>query len=203
MLACGPGTSAPGPEGGSSSGAGPTSDLSADDGGVASEPACDDHPALTASWTAWRAAADSHHDTYFYSVRRALDFYDWPEYCVYHTLVAVVEGRVVERRFTLVDSAGDLDCDPDFIEKGDEIGTHNTGMDAPAVTFDALYVACCDTVIHIEPSDEYRVTFGIDEAGLMRACSYEMIACGEFCFGGPLGDVLNVVGLEFGVPPPP
>jgi len=204
VLACGPGRPSAGSAESSSASTGPQStDSSAGSGGVTGEPACDDDPRFTASWAAWRAAAGSHGDTYYYRVQRGLYYFDEPKYCVHQTLVAVVEGKVVERRFTLVDAAGGLDCAADFVEKGEEVGTHNPAVGAPAVTFDALYIACCDMVIHIEPADEYAVSFVTDEAGLMRSCSYEINACGEPCSGGPLGDVLDVVALEFGDPPAP
>jgi len=164
--------------------------------------ACNELPDFVASFTAWEAARDANANTYYYSVLRGVGGLMPPDYCIYRTLVAVADGKVVERRFEISDQIGNPMCDEPFVEKDAEVGTKMSDFAAPAVTVDALYGACCDMVLHIEPADEYTITFTTDEDGLMQACYYVANGCADGCDGGPLGAALEFEVLEFGAPPP-
>jgi hypothetical protein len=164
--------------------------------------ACNELPDFVASFTAWEAARDANANTYYYSVLRGVGGLMPPDYCIYRTLVAVADGKVVERRVEISDQIGNPMCDEPFVEKDAEVGTKMSDFAAPAVTVDALYGACCDMVLHIEPADEYTITFTTDEDGLMQACYYVANGCADGCDGGPLGAALEFEVLEFGAPPP-
>jgi len=164
--------------------------------------ACADVPDYVASFAAWEQARDANANTYFYSVLRGPSGLVPPDYCIYRTLVAVVDGQVVERRFEISEMFGEADCDKTFTEKGDEVGTGTADYLAPAVTVDELYAACCDMVLHIQPADEFTVTFSTDKEGLMNTCYYVANGCADGCDGGPLGAALAFEKLDFGAPPP-
>jgi len=165
--------------------------------------ACGEDPEFTASWNAWQAAVQTNGDTYYYSVLRSFGGFQPPDYCIYRTLVVVVDGAVVERRFEVAQKVGDPpECDAPFIEKGEEVGTQVADFAAVPVTVDTLYAACCDEVIHIEPAEEYMVTFEVDDGGLMKQCYYVANGCADGCDSGPLGSTLDFETLAFGAPPP-
>lgn len=164
--------------------------------------ACNELPDFVASFTAWEAARDANANTYYYSVVRGVGGLMPPDYCIYRTLVAVADGQVIERRFEIAEMIGNPSCDEPFAEEGDKVGSNMSDFAAPPVTVDALYGACCDMVLHIEPADEYTVTFTTDEDGLMQSCYYVANGCADGCDGGPLGAALEFEALEFGAPPP-
>ncbi len=164
--------------------------------------ACNELPDFVASHTAWEAARDAHANTYYYTVLRSAAGLVPPDFCIYRTLIAVVDGKVVERRFEISDMLGEPECEKSFTEQGDEVGTGVAEFVAPPATVDALYGACCDNVLHIEPADEYTVTFATDDAGLMKSCYYVANGCADGCDGGPLGYALDFETLAFGAPPP-
>ena len=164
--------------------------------------ACNELPDFVASHTAWEAARDAHANTYYYTVLRSAAGLVPPDFCIYRTLIAVADGKVVERRFEISDMLGDPECEKSFTEQGDEVGTGTAEFVAPPATVDALYGACCDNVLHIEPADEYTVTFATDDAGLMKSCYYVANGCDDGCDGGPLGYALDFETLAFGAPPP-
>lgn len=164
--------------------------------------ACNELPDFVASHTAWEAARDAHANTYYYTVLRSAAGLVPPDFCIYRTLIAVVDGKVVERRFEISDTLGEPECEKSFTEQGDEVGTGAAEFVAPPATVDALYGACCDNVLHIEPADEYTVTFATDDAGLMKSCYYVANGCDDGCDGGPLGYALDFETLAFGAPPP-
>lgn len=164
---------------------------------------CGDDPEFTASWNAWQAALETNGDTYYYSVIRGISGFGPPDYCLYRTTVIVVDGAVVERRFVISEMVGDpQDCEMSFVEKGAEVGNTFSGFAAAPVTVDALYTACCEQVIHIEPAEEYMVTFEVDKDGLMHQCFYVANGCADGCDGGPLGPSLEFEVLAFGAAPP-
>lgn len=164
--------------------------------------ACGELPDFVASFTAWETARDANANTYYYSLLRGPSGLVPPDFCIYRTLVAVADGEVIERRFEIAEMVGEPECDKAFTEQGDEVGTGTADYLAPAVTVDALYSACCDMVLHIEPADEYTVTFSTDKEGLMKTCYYVANGCADGCDGGPLGAALDFEALAFGAPPP-
>jgi hypothetical protein len=164
--------------------------------------ACGELPDFVASFTAWETARDANANTYYYSLLRGPSGLVPPDFCIYRTLVAVADGEVIERRFEIAEMVGEPECDKAFTEQGDEVGTGMADYLAPAVTVDALYSACCDMVLHIEPADEYTVTFSTDKEGLMKTCYYVANGCADGCDGGPLGAALDFEALAFGAPPP-
>lgn len=165
--------------------------------------ACNELPEFVASFTAWEAARDANANTYYYSVLRGFSGFGPPDYCIYRTLIAVADGKVVERRFEIAETIGNPECDKSFTEIGDEIGTGVADFVAPPATVDTLYGACCDNVLHIEPAEEYTVTFSTDKEGLMKTCYYVANGCDDGCDGGPLGFALDFEVLAFGAPPAP
>jgi hypothetical protein len=160
--------------------------------------ACADEPAFQASLDAWQAALAAGGPDYWYSVIRYTSGFEDVAHCHYRTIVAVSAGTVVERRFEVYDKFGDIECNPPWIETGADIGSHDISRAGPAVTFDALYAACCDEVFHVEPAEEYTVTFTTDEAGLMATCYTLAMGCGEGCDDGPYDHSLDVEQVAFG-----
>ena len=165
--------------------------------------ACGDDPEFTASLAAWQAAVSTNGATYYYSVIDGFGPFGEP-YCMYRTLVAVTDGVVVERRFEIALMDGEpVECETPFIEMGAEIGTHDVNYAAEPVTVDALYAACCDEVLHVEPAEDYTVEFTTDDRGFMKQCYHVMTACADGCDSGPFGSSLDFEVLAFGAPPAP
>ena len=164
---------------------------------------CGDDPEFTASLAAWQAAVSTNGATYYYSVIDGFTIYSEGNNCMYRTLVAVTDGVVVERRFEIASMEGDAsECETPFIEKGAEIGTHDVNYAAEPVTVDALYAACCDEVLHVEPAEDYTTEFKTDDRGFMKQCYHVMTACADSCDSGPFGSSLDFEVLAFGAPPP-
>ena len=174
----------------------------AGDDSTTGEPLCSENTQFTAAWTAWQKAIADKGATYFYTVRRSPGGFVGENYCIYRTLIAVTDGQISERRFEVAELVGAPDCEPSFIEKGAELGTHIDEFLAAPITVDALYTGCCDDVIHVQPAEDYSIQFAVDEAGLMARCYYLINSCGESCDGGPLGQPLTFETLQFGAPPP-
>ena len=167
--------------------------------------ACGEHVEFTASWEAWQAAVEQNGATYFYTLLSGGGGFGPPDFCQYRTTVAVADGSVVERRFEVAEIVGNPPepCEATFTETGADIGSMGSDYAAAPATVEALYGACCDNVIHIEPADEYTVTFGTDKEGFMHTCYYVANGCADGCDGGPLGPSLEFEKLEFGAPPAP
>ncbi len=164
---------------------------------------CGEDPEFTASWDAWQAAVETNGATYYYSVLRGFGGLMPPDYCIYRTVIVVIDGAVVERHFEIDQMVGDpQDCETPFTENGEEVGTQVANFAAIPATVDTLYAACCDQVIHIEPAEEYMVTFEVDKQGLMAQCFYVPNGCADGCDSGPLGSSLVFETLAFGPPPP-
>lgn len=169
------------------------------------EPVCMGDAAFTASYDAWKAALQTNGDTYYYSVLRSESGFQQPDYCIYRTLIAVIDGEVYERRYEVAEVLGEATCDAEWIEKGVEIGKHSEAdqpLAAPPVTVDTLYGACCET-LNMQPADEYAFTFETDPDGFMKTCYYVLNGCADDCSGGPLGATLEFEVIAFGEPPPP
>ena len=165
---------------------------------------CAEDPEFTASWNAWQTAVQANGATYYYSVIRGTSGFGPPDYCLYRTTIVVTDGAVVERRFEISQMVGDpVDCEEAFTEMGENVGTQVSNFAAVPVTVETLYGACCDDVIHIEPAEEYMVTFEADDQGLMKQCYYVANGCADGCDGGPLGPTLDFEALAFGAPPAP
>jgi len=164
---------------------------------------CGEDPDFAASWSAWQAAVEVNGPTYYYSVLRGVGGLMPPDYCIYRTLIVVSNGIVTDRHFEIDQMVGDpQDCETPFFESGAEVGTNVANFAAVPATVDTLYGACCDQVIHIEPAEEYMITFEVDKQGLMAQCFYVPNGCADGCDSGPLGDSLIFETLAFGPPPP-
>ncbi|MBL9105334.1 MAG: hypothetical protein JNL82_30585 [Myxococcales bacterium] len=163
--------------------------------------ACADEPAFQASLDAWQAALAAGGPDYWYSVLRYTGGFNDLPHCDYRTYVAVSAGAVVERRFEVYQEVGDEGCAPTWIETGADVGSHEHPLAGAAVTFDALYAACCDEVFHIEPAEEYTAHFTADEADLMATCYSLAMGCGEGCDDGPYDHSLFVEQIAFGALP--
>ncbi len=179
-----------------------TGESTTDDTTTGSPVGCAEDPEFTTSWNAWQAAVQGSGDTYFYTVLRSFGGLMPPDYCIYRTMVVVVDGAVVERRFEVAEKVGNPVCDEPFLEKGEDVGTQVVDLAAVPATVETLYAACCDDVIHIEPADDYMVTFTADDKGLMNQCYYIANGCADGCDGGPLGASLSFESLVFGAAPP-
>ena len=165
---------------------------------------CGEDAEFTASWNAWQTAVQANGATYYYAVIRGVSGFGPPDYCLYRTTVVVTDGVPVERRFEISAMVGNpVDCEEPFTEMGEDLGTHDSGFAAVPATVDTLYGACCDQVIHVEPAEEYMVTFATDDQGLMKQCYYVANGCADGCSGGPFGPSLDFEVLAFGAPPAP
>jgi hypothetical protein len=167
------------------------------------EAICAEHPAFSASLAAWQTALAESGGDYYYTVDKGDAGFEPEPFCRYRTTVVVSAGAVVERRHELLLQSGDITCDPNWIETGADIGSHDDFFTAPAVTMDALYTGCCDEALHIEPAEDYTTHFEPDEAGLLKTCYALMNSCGEACHFGPFGGGLFLESFAFGPPPPP
>lgn len=177
-----------------------TSELSTDetaDGGVPDVCVEEGWLASHETFTTLAAAAEN---TYWYTVEAGGDTW-FSHDCVYRTTISVENEQVVRRAFVALgppESDPDLECEPGFIEGADEIGTHDALHAAAARTLESLYSLCCWQVL-IQPPEEYFVSFGVDEDGIMRYCEYSLKNCADGCTFGPNeGDPIAIAAVGFG-----
>lgn len=116
--------------------------------------------------------------------------------CRYHTTVRVANGAVIERVFTLIESADGADCEDDFAEVGDELGESDVPSAAPAVGLDQIYLDCCNNHLDL-PEEDFLIQFDLDEAGLLQYCGAQILSCGESCELDEPG-LIDIVSHEFG-----
>lgn len=135
------------------------------------------------SLRAWQDLKSSSGSRYSYST----EWHTWNERHGYTDFV--VEGDVVIRRsFQLWDRDGVLV--EDWVEEGDELGSHIYGAD-PVRTLDEVYDDCCADTLAQDPEFN-TLTFEADDVtSLLQTCVYVPIGCVDDCtFGTTLSEVV-------------
>jgi hypothetical protein len=136
---------------------------------------------LADSKAKWDAAKASNNDSYTYT----RDFQSWSGFG-FQTTVVVENGVVTERHYKAQHiSGGDS---TQWSETGAQVGTHDEGF--PAVTVDALYTECKDTVL-VQDENKNWMNFGVDERGFLQVCTYTPMACQDDCTRGPVLSTLT------------
>jgi len=133
-----------------------------------------------ASFHKWQEAKKAHNNSYEYTTtfRSYVGF-------GHTTIIEVQNGVVVKRTYYEFNRNYNLPTAIETIlkytEEKEALNTHQEG--SPAITLDELYDNCAAVYLKADATKN-RVTFRVDEAGIVSSCGYTPKNCADDCFKG-------------------
>ena len=144
------------------------------DGGSMDGPGAD----LARSLTVWTGLKQQRGASYSYTSPWRI----YPFGGLFETRIEVRDDRVVKRSFGLIGEG------PQWVEEGDQIGSHPSGgtplnVVAPAVTIDEMHDRCARDVLPLKSKDTF-VTLDFHDSGLLKGCVHQPANCADTCEQG-------------------